>query len=258
MSQDEKYNCIVIDDEFLARILLTEYISKVPQLNLVRSLDNPVNAIDLISKGMVDIIFIDIEMSEISGIDFIKNLTVPDRPIIIFVTAYPQYAVQGFEVDATEYLIKPTTFPRFLKAVSKAINILNIRKKVNLLEKNIQLQPGIGLQPEDPYIIIKTERKIIKLLYNEIYFIEGALEYVNFQTKDRKIMGLFSLRQLEKELPPEKFMRVHKSYIVAFDKIKEIEGNRIKIGDWTIYVSKANRSQLIQRFSGKTDHRVKL
>lgn len=250
MNPNGKYNCIVIDDEFLARKLMAEYISKIPQLNLIGSLDSPVDAIDLISSGIVDILFIDIEMSDISGIEFIKNLSSANRPIVIFVTAYPQYAVQGFEVDATEYLIKPTTFSRFIKAVNKVINILNIRKKADLFERNIQQQPSSNLISSNDYIIVKTERKIIKLLYDNIYFIEGAMEYVNFQTKDKKIMGLFSLKKLEKELPKEKFMRIHKSYIVALDKIKEIDGNQVKIGNWTIYVSKANRPRLIQLFSG--------
>ncbi len=252
MNQEEKYNCIVVDDEYLARKLLTEYISKVPQLNLVVSLDSPVGAIDLISKGDVDILFIDIEMSDISGIDFIKNLSAPVRPIIIFVTAYPQYAVQGFEVDATEYLIKPATFPRFIKAVNKAIGILNIREKVALLEKNNDQNPSKEKAiPPDNYIIVKTDRKIVKIFFDNIYFIEGAMEYVSFQTKDQKIMGLFALKKLEDELPRDRFMRIHKSYIVALDKIREIEGNQVRVGDWTIYVSKANRTKLIKYFSGK-------
>jgi len=250
MNPNGKYNCIVIDDEFLARKLLTEYISKVPQLNLIKSLDSPVDAIDFISGGVVDILFIDIEMSDISGIEFIKNLSSANRPIVIFVTAYPQYAVQGFEVDATEYLIKPATFSRFIKAVNKAITILNVREKMNFLEKNRQQQSLSNIIQSHNYIIVKTERKIVKLLYDDIYFIEGAMEYVNFQTKDKKIMGLFSLKELEKELPKEKFMRIHKSYIVALDKIREIDGNQVKIGEWKVFVSKDNRPHLIQLFRG--------
>ncbi len=250
MIPNRKYNCLVIDDEFLARKLLTEYISKVPQLNLIGSLDSSVDAIDFISGGVVDILFIDIEMSDISGIDFIRNLSLANRPIVIFVTAYPQYAVQGFEVDATEYLIKPATFSRFIKAVNKAVNILNVKERINSLEKNRQqLSPSSITRPNN-YIIVKTERKIIKLLYDDIYFIEGAMEYVNFQTKDKKIMALFSLKQLEEELPKEKFMRIHRSYIVALDKIREIDGNQVRIGEWKVYVSKDNKSRLIQLFRG--------
>lgn len=250
MNPNGKYNCIVIDDEFLARKLLTEYISKVPKLNLIGSLDSPVDAIDLISGGIVDILFIDIEMSDISGIDFIKNLSLINRPVVVFVTAYPQYAVQGFEVDATEYLIKPTTFPRFIKAVNKAINVLNIQKKASLFESTRQMLSSSINRSSGEYIIVKTERKIVKLLYNDIYFIEGAMEYVNFQTLDNRIMGLFSLKKLENELPKDKFMRIHKSYIVAIDKIREIDGNQVKIGEWKVFVSKDNRPRLLRLFRG--------
>ncbi|RKD92419.1 LytR/AlgR family response regulator transcription factor [Mangrovibacterium diazotrophicum] len=252
---ERKYNCLVVDDEFLARKLIAEYISKVSHLNLVASLDSPVDAIDLIAKGNIDILFIDIEMSEISGIDFIKYLTGPNRPLVIFVTAYPQYAVQGFEVDAIEYLIKPATFPRFIKAVNKATDILNMKSRISKLEQ-FQAAPAADEKPADAgndHIIVRTDRKIVKLRYNDILFIEGAMEYVNFQTKEQRIMGLFSLRKLEEELPADQFMRIHKSFIVAIDKITEIDGNQVKVGQWTIYVSKNNRPKLVQLFSGNTE-----
>ncbi len=242
----DKYNCIVIDDEFLARKLLREYISKVPQLTLSGTFDGPVEAIDLIAEENIDIIFTDIEMAELSGIDFIKNLSPASRPLIIFVTAYPQYAVQGFEVDAIEYLLKPVTFPRFFKAVNKAINILNTRQKAEIAE-NTELTTK-PLTNTKNYLIVKTDRKIVKLLYDEIYFIEGAMEYVTFQTKEKKVMGLYSLKKLEEELPPDRFMRIHKSYIAALDKIEEIDGNQVKIGNWKIVVSKAMKPKLLQYF----------
>jgi DNA-binding LytR/AlgR family response regulator len=246
----EKYNCVVIDDEFLARKLMAEYISKVPQLELTNSFDSPVEAIDFIAQGSTDIIFTDIEMSEISGIDFIKNLAPQFRPIVIFVTAYPQYAVQGFEVDAIEYLLKPVTFSRFFKAVSKAINILNIRQKADMADKP---QPVAEVQPvssSKDYIIVKTDRKIVKLMFDDIYFIEGAMEYVTFYTLEQKVMGLFSLKKLEEDLPGERFLRIHKSYIVALDKIREIDGNQVRVGNWTITVSKSMRPELVKLFSG--------
>ncbi|MGV8092942.1 MAG: LytR/AlgR family response regulator transcription factor [Mangrovibacterium sp.] len=250
MNLERKYNCLVVDDEFLARKLMAEYISKVQQLNLIGSLDNPVDAIDRISKREVDILFIDIEMSDISGIDFIKSLTVQERPAVIFVTAYPQYAVLGFEVDATEYLVKPVTFPRFIKAVNKAVDLLNLRHHATLLEMNTRPGTVAGSPASHDYMIVRSERKIVKLRYSDIYFIEGAMEYVSFQLKDKKVMSLFSLKQLEEELPPDRFLRIHKSYIVALNKIREIEGNQVKVGNWTIYVSKALRPALIRRFSG--------
>ena len=248
MNKDKKYSCIVIDDEFLARKLLCEYISKVPQLQLIQSYDNPVDAMNLVMEGKADIIFTDIEMSDISGIDFIRNLEIPSRPMIIFVTAYFHYAVQGFEVDAIEYLVKPVTFPRFLKAVNKAITILNIHDK---LKEREQITTNLIYNTEKDYIIIKTDRKIVKLNYDEIYFIEGALEYVSFYTLEKKVLGLFSLKKLEEELPVDKFLRIHKSYIVSVNKIKEINGLEVKVGKWSIKVSKNLRPRLLQHFLEK-------
>lgn len=245
MSKEKKYNCIVIDDEYLARKLLEEYISKVPQLELMQTFDNPVDAMGLVAQGKVEIIFTDIEMADISGIDFIKNMDIPSRPMIIFVTAYSQYAVQGFEVDAIEYLLKPVTFPRFLKAVNKAVSLLNIRQK---LRDNTLVAP---LSQERDYIIIRTEGKIIKLYHDEIYFIEGALEYVSFYTLEKKELALFSLKKLEEELPSDKFLRIHKSYIVAVDKIREINGLQVKVGKWDIKVSKPMKPKLLEMFSGR-------
>lgn len=252
MEQEEKFNCIVIDDEYLARKLMADYISKIPQFNLVNLFDSPMAAIDTITKGNIDVIFTDIEMPEMSGMDFIKNMVFPLAPIIVFVTAYPQYAVQGFEVNATEYLLKPVSFPRFIKAVNKITTILNYRNKLRLLDNPIKkLQQIENKHEEKNFIIVKSDRKIIKLLYEEILYIEGALEYVTFYTSKGKLMGLFSLRNLEKELPSNKFMRIHKSYIVALDKISEINGNMVKVGLHTIVVSKAMKPDLLEHFSGR-------
>lgn len=234
----------MIDDEFLARKLLSEYISKIPQLNLVGVYDSPLSTVGLFQKERIDIVFLDIQMPDISGIDFIKNMTV--RPLIILVTAFPEYALQGFELDVIEYLVKPVPLPRFLKAVNKAINIADVRRKAELFELGVQESSSEQRKQMQDFIVIKSERKIIKLSYDEIYFIEGALEYVNFQTKEKKFVGLFSLKELEKTLPEDQFMRVHKSYIVSLNKIKELDGNQIKLDKWTIPLSKSLRSKLLE------------
>lgn len=247
MNVQEKYNCIVIDDEYLARKLMADYISKIPQFNLIGSFDSAVEAITAISKGNVDVIFTDIEMPDMSGMDFIKNLGLAFTPVVVFVTAYPQYAVQGFEVSATEYLLKPVSFPRFIKAVNKIIATLNINKRITT-----ETQPTKTIAPskkQKDFIIVKTDGRIIKLMHNDILYIEGALEYVTFYTNKEKHMALFSLRSLEEQLPADKFMRIHKSYIVALDKVKEIEGNLVKVGQNSIPVSKAMRPTLLKYFS---------
>lgn len=248
MEEAQKYNCIIIDDEYLARRLVADYISKIEHLNLLGSFDNPLKTIDVIAKGNVDIIFTDIEMSDMSGMDFIQELSFPNHPVVVFITAYPQYAVKGFEINAAEYLLKPVSFPRFVKAVNKVTAMLKARQKLQLLE-SAQLPLPKPAPEEKDFVIIKTERKIVKLPHDEILFIEGALEYVTFQTRESKTMGLFSLKKLEEELPGDKFMRIHKSYIVALDKITEIDGNQVRINQFTIFVSKAMRPKLLQAFS---------
>ena len=255
MADPGKYNCVVIDDEYLARKLMADYISKIPQFILAGSFDTPMAAIGTISQGNIDVIFTDIEMPDMSGMDFIKNLGLPSAPLIVFVTAYPQYAVQGFEVNAVEYLLKPVSFPRFIKAVNKITTILNIRHKI----KNVETRndtPAFSLQQEpskeeNDFIIVKSDRKMVKLLYKDILFIEGALEYVIFHSHKGKFMGLFSLKNLEKDLPNNRFMRIHKSYIVALDKISEITGNQVKVDNHTIPVSKTIKPELLKYFSGK-------
>jgi DNA-binding LytR/AlgR family response regulator len=158
--------------------------------------------------------------------------------------------VQGFEVNATEYLLKPVSFPRFVKAVNKITTILNFKQKLEGMAVNETPRPKpIGDQKN--FIIVKSDRKMVKLMYDDILFIEGALEYVFFHTLSGKFMGLYSLRKLESELPKHQFMRIHKSYIVALKKISEINGNQVLVGPHTISVSKAMKPVLLQHFSGR-------
>ncbi|GAO30748.1 LytR/AlgR family response regulator transcription factor [Geofilum rubicundum] len=250
MAEQRKYNCIVIDDEFLARKLMADYISKIPQFHLVDAFDSPMAAIDTITSGGIDVVFTDIDMPDMSGMDFIKNLSLPLVPIIVFVTAYPQYAVQGFEVNATEYLLKPVSFPRFVKAVNKITTILNFKQKLEGMAMQETPRPKPKGDQKD-FIIVKSDRKMVKLMYDDILFIEGALEYVFFHTLGGKFMGLYSLRKLENELPGDQFMRIHKSYIVALKRISEINGNQVLVGRHTISVSKAMKPVLLEHFSGR-------
>ena len=250
MAEQGKYNCIVIDDEFLARKLMADYISKIPQFHLVDSFDSPMAAIDTITSGGIDVVFTDIDMPDMSGMDFIKNLSLPLVPIVVFVTAYPQYAVQGFEVNATEYLLKPVSFPRFIKAVNKITTILNFKQKLEGMAMHEAPRPKPKADQKD-FIIVKSDRKMVKLMYDDILFIEGALEYVFFHTLSGKFMGLYSLRNLESELPKNQFMRIHKSFIVALKRISEINGNQVLVGSHTISVSKALKPVLLEHFSGR-------
>lgn len=243
----ERINCIIIDDEFLARKLLTDYIEKLPQIHLLESFDNAINALDYVNRNTIDLIFCDIQMPDLTGIDFVKSLQ--QKPVIIFTTAYSEFALQGYELDVTEYLLKPFSLPRFIKAVNKATEIIRL-KRIALKDSNFE-RTSIETVPNKEskgFMLIKSDRKIHKVFYDDILFIEGALEYVSFHTKEKRILGLYSLKELENLLPNSNFMRVHKSYIIALKAISEVDGNQIIIKEHKIPIGKSHKTEFFKRF----------
>ena len=213
--------CVIIDDEPLAIQVIEEHVGKIDFLTLRHTFTNPVKAFEFLLENRVDIVFIDIRMPDLSGIDLVKKLEY--QPVIIFTTAYDEYAVEGYKVDAVDYLLKPVDFPEFHKAVQKArkwINANNVIKKV---------------QSDQDFLFIKSEHKLIRIELSAIRYIEGMSEYVRIHRENAKpIMSLLKLKSLEEQLPEDKFMRVHKSYIVNFHKITEIESNSIVCSDDTV------------------------
>ncbi|MBN2167556.1 MAG: response regulator transcription factor [Marinilabiliaceae bacterium] len=215
--------CIIIDDEFPARVLLKEYVDKIPDLELAGSFSSPVDAISIIQSGIVDVMFLDIQMPDISGIDFIKTLS--KKPLIVFTTAYMEYAIEGYQLDVLDYLLKPFSFERFLKTINKVTEKLAFTEPTphnidNLSELN---------KPDKSHIIIKADHKIHRVKFNQILYIEGLREYVSFFCKNEKIITLESLRRLEDVLPDDMFLRVHKSYIVNINSVKSLYGNQLII-----------------------------
>ncbi|WP_196886397.1 LytR/AlgR family response regulator transcription factor [Aureivirga sp. CE67] len=241
-------NCIVIDDEFFARKLLIDYIEKVPHLNLLDSFDNAFYALNFVNNNQVDLIFCDIQMPDLTGIDFVKSLNNP--PAIIFTTAYAEFAIQGYELDVVDYLMKPFSLPRFIKAVNKACELIYLKKKTEINIKNINQvsEKHYSKEKKSNFILVKSDRKIHKIYFDDILFIEGALEYVNFYTKEKRIMGLYSLKELEEILPKLDFMRVHKSYIVSINKINEIEGNQLLVRENKIPLGRSYKALFFKRF----------
>ena len=218
-----KINCIIIDDEYPARILLKDYIHKFPTLELVGSYNSPVDAISAIQGNSVDLIFLDIQMPDISGIDFLKSLS--NKPMVVFTTAYMEYAVEGYQLDVIDYLLKPFSFERFVKTINKVTEKYN-----SSLNKNILSQNSINTSDQatdKDYIIIKADHKVHRLKFEHIMYIEGLREYVTFFCKKEKIITLESLRHLEGVLPGHRFIRVHKSYIVNTACIKSLYGNQL-------------------------------
>jgi DNA-binding LytR/AlgR family response regulator len=225
--------CVVIDDEPLARKGLIEYISDIDFLQLAGEFDNPLKAAGLISSGDVQLLLLDIQMPKITGIDFFKSLQAP--PPVIFTTAFPQYALDGFEVNALDYLVKPVSADRFLKAAMKAKEYYEMR------EKNAK-----EAAPAD-YFFIKADNKLVRLSFDDVLYVEALQNYVTVHTRDKKYMTYLTFKSVEEYLPDDKFIKVHKSYIVAASKIDSIEGNDIRIGQQHIPISRNQKDEVMEK-----------
>jgi DNA-binding LytR/AlgR family response regulator len=226
---------MIIDDEPLARKGLKEYIADAGFLELVAEFDNALKATDMLNKGEVQLLFLDIQMPKITGLEFFKTLQQP--PPVIFTTAYPQFALDGFEVNALDYLVKPVSFERFLKAAMKAKEYYEIR------EKNLPAAAG----PAADYFFIKADNKLIKLFFDDILFAEALQNYVVIYTADKKYITYLTFKSVEDYLPADKFIKTHKSYIVAASKIDSIEGNDIRIGQHHIPISRNLKDEVMEK-----------
>ena len=229
-----KYKCLIIDDEAQARKLITNYISKIPELELVASCKNPIEGQVVMSENTIDILFLDINMPELSGIDFLKLSK--KIPATLLITAYSEYAINGYELDVVDYLLKPVEFPRFYKAVLKACERTNKYKPIINQEKEKEIK----------YIFVKSDKEIIKIEVFEIQYIEGMREYVRIYTDKRKILTLQSLSKFIDILPESLFFRVHKSFIVNIQAIDNIIGNTIHIKNKNIPISRGNKKEFLE------------
>jgi len=229
-----KINCIAIDDEPLALDIIRDYCSKIPFLNLIRTFDNAMDSIEFIRNNKLDLLFLDIQMEELTGIQLLHALK--HRPYVIFTTAYDSYAIQGFELDIIDFLLKPISFERFVKSVDKVYE----KMQTDLMLK-VKPEPAVAAPSEDAYFFVKTETRMEKVRYADVLYIEGMGDYWRIITPGKRIMTLLNYKKLEEMLPPRQFNRDHKSFIVAVDKIESIERNRIRIADRLIPVSETFR-----------------
>ena len=231
-----KLRCAIIDDEYLARQYIRDYIHKIPFLKLKGDFNSPMKAMELIKSNQLDLIFLDIQMPDISGLDFLKILDNP--PMVIFATAHKEFAIEGYVLNVTDYLLKPFSFERFFQAVNKALECHTAKTK------SIQENPTEKDQTQllDQHIIIRADRKLYKLNYEDLVYIEGQKAYVSFHTYDQRITALAAIKDLEKKLPQDQFIRIHKSYIVSVRKILSMEGNMIEIKGKKLPVGKSYRS----------------
>ena len=231
-------NCIVVDDEQHAIDILTHYIKQTPLLTLVGTSTNPIEALQIIATQKVDLVFLDIHMPELSGIEFIKALN--GKAKVILTTAYSEFALEGYELDVVDYLLKPIRLPRFLGAVQKVAK--------SLKEEDVQ-------EVEDDYIFVKTESKgkLLKINLNEIDYIEGMKNYVAIHSGGSKIMVYTAMKEIEDRLPAKQFMRIHKSFIIRIDRITGIEGNRVLLKNVhaDVMIGENYKNDLMEKVKGK-------
>jgi DNA-binding LytR/AlgR family response regulator len=229
--------CIIVDDEPLARDILEEFAGKVPFLTVKASCKNGFEALEVLQKEKTDLVFLDIQMPDMNGIQLYESLSY--KPLVIFTTAYSNHAVTGFELDAVDYLVKPFAFQRFLKAVNKAY------------EQFRAVQPAAPGSTRN-FMFVKDGTKIVKVNYDDILYIEGMKDYVKIMMRDKKmVLTLMSMQHMMEKLPAEKFVRIHRSYIVPLSKIELVEKNRVVIGGKHLPVGSSYKNGLMQALDEK-------
>lgn len=212
-------NVIIVDDEPLAQDVLETYINQIPELNLVRKCNNALEANEALKSNDIDLMFLDIQMPQLTGIDFLKTLAKP--PMVVFTTAYPNYAIEGFELDALDYLLKPISLERFMKAVNKADELYGLK------QNRTEIVEG----ENNDFFFVKADKKLIKINYDDILYIEGLKDYVIIRSNTGRVITLQTMKSLESKLPSNIFKRIHRSYIMNLDHIKAVVGNMIELSE---------------------------
>ena len=244
-----KLKCIAVDDEPLALDIIEDYISKVPFLELVKRTENAIEALQLVQAGGIDLVFLDIQMPDLTGIQFLKIAT--GKSNYILTTAYSQYALESYDLNVSDYLLKPIAFDRFYKAVEKVYNQVQ-KAPAQVTPTPIVPPPApMTLTPVQDFIFVKTEHKIQKIQLDEILYIEGLKDYISIFTKNERVITLQNMKKMEETLPSTQFIRVHKSYIISLDKIESIERSRISICSKVIPIGDTYREEFFKRIDNK-------
>jgi len=230
------YKCLVIEDEPLAQQVLKKYIADHPMLQLTAISNDALEAQQVLQREKISILFLDINLPKLSGIHFLRSL--PDPPVVIFTTAYPEFAVEGFDLNATDYLMKPFSFERFLKAVHKAID---------KLKQQGSPQAAEALR----FIFLKADKKVFRINTDDILYCEALDDYVKVITTEEQYLVHYTLKKLIDELPHGSFIRVHKSYVIAKDKIRFFEGNYVKVGSADIPIGASYRDEIYARLKDR-------
>lgn len=230
-----KLTCIIVDDEPVARKLLEEYIGDIDFLQLVGKAENPLRADSILRNTPVDLLFLDINMPKLSGIEFLRTSTA--LPPAIMTTAYTEYAVEGFELNVLDYLVKPFSFERFLKACNKARDFYALKNKAGAGDKD---------NPAEKYFFVKCDGRIEKVLYDELIYIEAMMNYVILHTEKRKMIVYLTMQRIAEQLPQDSFLKVHKSAIVNIGKVRGIEGNELDMGQSKVVISQGLYTSVIK------------
>lgn len=235
--------CVIIDDEPLAVELLEDFVRKVDSLELISTFNNAIDAVSFINQNSVDLIFLDIEMPHFSGIDFLN--TIEKKPLVIFTTAYSDYAVEGFNLGAVDYLVKPIPFHRFLKSVVRAQQVLNPSTTIQAISESTTAP-----ELEQDFMFVRAEYENVKMNFSDILFIEGLKDYVKIYTTDNKFtLTLISLIKLENLLSSKGFSRIHRSYIINIKHVKSIQKNKVLISDKRIPISESYKNTFFEKIN---------
>jgi len=245
-----KLKCIAVDDEPLALDIIEDYISKVPFLELVKRTENAIEALQIVQAGGIDLVFLDVQMPDLTGIQFLKIAT--GKSNFILTTAYSQYALESYDLNVSDYLLKPIAFDRFYKAVEK-VNNLVLKSEVPAAPAPLLTvsAPQASTQSVQDFIFVKTEHKIQKIQLDDILYIEGLKDYISIFTKTERVITLQNMKKMEETLPQTQFIRVHKSYIISLDKIESIERSRISIVGKIIPIGDTYREEFFKRIDTK-------
>lgn len=231
-----KLKAIIVDDEPLAQNVIEQYALKIPDLEITGKCNDAICAHKTLQEQDVDLLFLDINMPKLSGISFLKNLK--DAPLVIFTTAYSDYALEGFELDAVDYLKKPFSFERFSKAFFRAQELFTLKKQAG--------KSGKYQDEQKEFVFIKSNKKSYKVKYSDICFIEGLGDYIQVHLTDQKIVTNLSMKKILELLPDNQFYRIHKSFIISIDKIDLVEGNTVKINDKRLPVGNSYRQDFLR------------
>lgn len=236
--------CLVIDDEELARALMGNYISRLPDLEVVAYCKNPIEALEILGKHQIDLLFLDIQMPELTGLEFLETLR--EKPIVIFTTAYSEHALNAYNLNVLDYLLKPFSFQRFIQAVSKA------REKYYLeIMAREKQNPRLELTPQKEipdYLLVHANHKVHKIKLNSILYVQSMREYVAYYLENSpRLLSLNSLKKLEQKLPQDRFTRIHKSYLVSNKFVDTLEGNRLYLGEIALPIGGSYKEDVIRR-----------